>query len=710
MKLSFRATLITRMAVLLLLTLAVVGIFSYYQARQAVDDLSTRIVRQTSTLVDERLVTLLRKAESQGKLLTGLITPGMNSGTSRPLNANSLDMVAADMLAIVKANAEFGSVSLTLDRTGEYAQVTQLANSAVSIQTSVLVGKNERVRKDYVPFGDSLRETYQVRNWAYDPRIEAHYQRCKTELRQIWTPAYVFRNFAEEGTPGVTCATPVVLSDGTFIGVLTIDFSLADLSRFLQGITVGQSGYAFLIEQTDTGQAKVIAHPEPDRLLVSDQGRRRLVSLEEFGEPAVTEMLERQPNLGAGGPTQMEEISFLLGGTRYLGGFRPVNYVQGPRWVTCVLVPSSDFVGSTRQAVIFILTLAALSLLVGATIAVVLAQRVARPLQELVTETERIQSLDLGPRPLPESSIHEIDDLSFAMERMKTGLRSFEKLVPAEYARWLLSSGQEARLGGERRNLTTYFADIIGFTSLSNHLPPEELFEVLTEYLDVLSDVVVKNGGTIDKFNGDDVMAFWGAPTASTDHAASACRSALASRTMLERLHVEWKSQDHPLLRAAFGISTGEVVVGNVGSRQRMNYTVIGDSVNLASRLQGMNKYYGTEIMISERTREEAGDLIVSRLVDLVYVLGREEATVAYELIAMAEEATPDQLELVTRHEAGMRAYLAREWADAIRHFESVQELVPDDGPSRVLLERIRELQKNPPGQDWDGTHHMRLK
>jgi len=710
MKLSFRATLIIRMAVLLLLTLIVVGLFSYYQARQAVDELSSRIVRQTSTLVDERIVSLLRKAEGQGKLMTELVKQSVPVSRQRSVNANQFPIIASDLIAIIRANSEFGSVSLTIDRTGEYAQVTQLANSAISIQTSVLVGGGRRIRKDFVPFGDELRETYQVRDWTYDPRTETYYRQCKEQLRQIWTPAYVFRNFAEEGTPGVTCATPLVLSDGTFIGVLTIDFSLADLSRFLQGITVGQTGYAFLVEQTTEGSAKVIAHPEPDRLLVSDQGRRRLVSPEEFGEPTVSQMLGRLPEANWGDEVRMQQVSFVVSGSRYLGGFRPITYVQGPRWVTCVLVPSSDFVGSTRQVVYFVFTLAALSLIVGTTIAVLLAQRVAQPLQELVGETERIQALDLSPRPLPESSIHEVDELSFAVERMKTGLRSFEKLVPAEYARWLMSSGQEARLGGERRNMTTYFADIIGFTSLSNTLPPEELFDVLTEYLDALSDMVIHHEGTIDKFNGDDVMAFWGAPTASTDHALLACQSALASRAKLERLHVEWQAHGRPLLRASFGISTGEVVVGNVGSRQRMNYTVIGDAVNLASRLQGLNKYYGTEILISERTRDEAGDAILSRLVDLVYVLGRDEATVAYELVAMSDSATAEERQIVAEHEAGMRAYLARDWESAAKHFEAVLAIAPEDGPSRVLLDRIAELAQNPPGTDWDGTHHMRLK
>lgn len=710
MKLSFRATLAIRMAILLLVTLSLAGIYTYYQARQAVNELSSRVIRQSSTLIDQRLVSLLRKAETQSKLLEALTKQMMAKQGVTKISAWHLDEIASDMLAVTRANPEFGSISLTLDRTGEYVTITQLADSSVSVQTSIRAANGNRTRRDYVPFGNQLRETYQVRNWDYDPRNESYFIQCKEGLRQIWTPAYVFSNFAEEGTPGVTCATPIVRDDGSFLGVLTIDFSLADLSRFLQGITVGQTGYAFLIEYDKEQRTRVIAHPNPDRLLVSDRGRKRLVSLQEFDDETVSEMVRRMPEIKADGAFDDREISFMLQGSQYLGSFRRLNFPNGPLWVTCIVVPSSDFVGTTREVVIFIITLAAIALAVGSVIAVLLANRVAKPLQELVTETERIQSLDFFPRPLPETTIHEVDDLSIAMERMKVGLRSFEKLVPAEYARWLMSSGQEARLGGERRNLTTYFADIIGFTSISNHLPPEELFEVLALYLDVLSGMVIDHDGTIDKYNGDDVMAFWGAPNPMEDHALRACQAALASRAKLLELHKEWMVQGKPLLSASFGISTGDVVVGNVGSRHRMNYTVIGDAVNLASRLQGMNKFYGTEILISERTRTEAKAHIRSRLIDMVYVFGRDEPTVAYELIALEANATPAQLKLAEVHNEAMRRYLARDWEGAIQLFNEVQGLVPGDGPSRVLLERIAEYQIKPPPEDWDGTYHMHSK
>jgi adenylate cyclase len=321
-----------------------------------------------------------------------------------------------------------------------------------------------------------------------------------------------------------------------------------------------------------------------------------------------------------------------------------------------------------------------------------------------------VRSFDLEPRPVIVTNVREIDELAASMEQMKTGLRSLEKLVPADYARWLIASGQEAKLGGERRRITTYFADIIGFTALSEKMEPEDLVEVLTEYLDVLSGEVLRYGGTVDKFNGDDVMAFWGAPNPTDDHAFLACKSAISSQSTIEHLHTEWRGDGRPLLRASFGISTGDVVVGNVGSRQRMNYTVIGDAVNLASRLQGLNKFYSTEILLSEQTVAEAGGRIVSRLVDWAVVAGRGVSVPVLELMALSESADPGLVALAEEHDEAMRLYRAREFERAGDGFRKILAKKPHDGPARILLARCQHFESEPPGVNWDGAVQLIVK
>jgi adenylate cyclase len=290
------------------------------------------------------------------------------------------------------------------------------------------------------------------------------------------------------------------------------------------------------------------------------------------------------------------------------------------------------------------------------------------------------------------------------MEQMKTGLRSLQKLVPAEYARWLIQSGQEARLGGERRHMTISFADIVGFTTLSETVPPEVLSRILSEYLDVLSSEILATEGTIDKFNGDDVMAFWGAPSHTSDHALSACRAALASRRTLASFHSEWESVGIPRLRVTWGVATGDVVVGNVGSRARMNYTVIGDTVNLASRLQGINRAYSTEFLVSAATVREAGDQVVTRLVDWVIPLGKEQAVEIHELCDMAEHPDPSWAAVNRHYGSGLELYRERRWEEAEAEMLKVLDYRSTDGPARTLLARMERFRVKPPEPDWDGS------
>ena len=241
-------------------------------------------------------------------------------------------------------------------------------------------------------------------------------------------------------------------------------------------------------------------------------------------------------------------------------------------------------------------------------------------------------------------------------------------------------------------------------------MEPEELVDILAEYLDVLSGEVLKHGGTVDKFNGDDVMAFWGAPNRTVDHAYLACKSALRSQDSLRKLHGDWDEKSLPHLSASFGISTGDVIVGNVGSRQRMNYTVIGDAVNLASRLQGLNKYYSTEILVSDQTIEEAGDKIVSRLVDWVAVVGRDEPVPVHELLGLRPETHEFLIELAHKHNQAMQLYKIREFREAQILFAENLEIDQHDGPTRILFERCERYLESPPGPNWNGAMQMQVK
>jgi adenylate cyclase len=293
---------------------------------------------------------------------------------------------------------------------------------------------------------------------------------------------------------------------------------------------------------------------------------------------------------------------------------------------------------------------------------------------------------------------------------MKTSLRSFRKYVPADLVALLMASGQEAELGGERRSLTIYFSDIANFTSISESMDPEKLVDHLGEYLQVLSDQILATGGTVDKYIGDAIMAIWGAPLERPDHALAACTAALRNQQALSELCARWTKEGKPPLQARIGIHTGEAVVGNIGSSNRMNYTVIGDTVNLASRLEGLNKFYGTQILISEATYEHAKAGIVARPLDWVAVKGKQGAVLVYELLGLKGETLPAHDEMAETFAQALQAYHCRDWTEARRGFEAVLERWPEDAPAREMKRRCTVYLEEPPGADWDGVHRMEGK
>jgi adenylate cyclase len=275
----------------------------------------------------------------------------------------------------------------------------------------------------------------------------------------------------------------------------------------------------------------------------------------------------------------------------------------------------------------------------------------------------------------------------------------------------LVANPQKLVLGGKREELTVLFSDIEGFTTMSQGMQPEEIVTLLNEYLSSMSAVIFRHAGTLDKYEGDAVMAFWGAPVPQADHPLRACRAALDMQEAAARLNGQWKERGRPQLRTRIGINTGTMVVGNLGGERKFDYTVIGDSVNLASRLEGANKEYGTRIMVSEQTYEAVRADILGRQIDRIAVVGRSRPVVAYELLGL--RGTPETAaaeEFVRVYSEGLAAYFSRDWASSLAHFDRALQLRPDDGPARIHRERVRHYIQHPPAPDWDGVFILHSK
>src|SRR5262249_14431183 len=376
-----------------------------------------------------------------------------------------------------------------------------------------------------------------------------------------------------------------------------LDFYLFSLCEYLRGVRVSENGLAFIVEQRRDGRRRVIAHPRADAVI--PPGQNRLVPIEEFRDSRIRAFLDRVPDEG---DNSRQLLQFQDDGVRYYGVYYPLRDPEGtaPNWFIGMILPGKDVVARAERNSRHSILIGCLVVVLATALSLLIARQVSRPVEHMARDVAAVGRLDFDAHPPPPSIILEVDQLQRALEDMKTSLRSFRKYVPADLVALLMASGHEAELGGERRALTVYFSDIANFTTISESMDPESMVEHLGEYLQVLSDQILTTGGTVDKYIGDAIMALWGAPVEMPAHPLMACTAAVRNQQVVAEVRERWQREGKPAFEARIGINTGEVVVGNIGSERRLNYTVLGDAVNLASRLEGLNKFYGTQIVISE--------------------------------------------------------------------------------------------------------------
>lgn len=283
---------------------------------------------------------------------------------------------------------------------------------------------------------------------------------------------------------------------------------------------------------------------------------------------------------------------------------------------------------------------------------------------------------------------------------------AFGHYVNKDLVEQIIKDPSLLELGGAKRNVTAFFSDIAGFTSISEKMDPAHLVNFLNTYLNDMTQIIIGQKGTLDKYEGDAIMAFWGAPIPEEKHAQLACAAALENQKKLMTLRAEWQKQGLPPIEVRIGINSGEAIAGNMGSENRFDYTVMGDNVNLASRLEGINKQYGTRILISGSTYEQVKDLFVCRELDRIRVKGKQEVVTIYELIAKKEEVTPEQNQVMTIFMNALNLYRQKNFIAAETEFKKL----PNDPPSTVFAQRCAVFSQTPPPQGWDGVYNFETK
>ena len=271
-------------------------------------------------------------------------------------------------------------------------------------------------------------------------------------------------------------------------------------------------------------------------------------------------------------------------------------------------------------------------LIIAVIYSIILARRISFPINELSRQMEDLKNLKLDGIDTIPSKIYEVQSISNSMQLAVSALKSFKKYVPSDLVSTLIKDGQVADIGGETRRITVMFTDIKDFTTISENLSSAHLTIHLSEYLEIMTDIIMFHGGTVDKFLGDGILAFWGAPKTSNNTATQACLAAVECQKELERVNKFWAASGDPEMITRIGINTGEVTVGNIGTSKRLEYTVIGDVVNVASRIEGVNKEFGTNVLISEETYNEVKNEFDCEYVSDSKVKGRKGSVKLYEL------------------------------------------------------------------------------
>ena len=485
--------------------------------------------------------------------------------------------------------------------------------------------------------------------------------------------------------PAVALAGPIDI-DQKRVGVLAIIIELTRVSNFLSQLTVGKSAGAFILDRDGTA----VASPDAD----ADELTALKTNHPLF--PVAVAAIRQAGSAYDSDKGDAFHIRVSQDGKGYEAVLTPISF---PGWSLVTVVPESEFLGPVQSTIRNLLLGLAVLIIIAGLLSAWIGQRlIAAPLIKVVSEVRHVERFDLDRVERHSSGLTEIENLSSAIADMALGLAAFRKYIPADLVKRLISDGQGARLGGDVRPMSVMFVDMAGFTGMSER-SGDRIIPLLSRFFDAVSAAVQGHGGTIDKFIGDAVMAFWGAPASNPDHALDCCRAALACLKAVGEL----VDDEQRRVEIRIGINSGDMLVGNIGSEVRLNYTVIGDAVNVASRLESTNKEYATHIVIGPETRRLAGDRIVVRELDRLAVYGRAGGLQIYELLDMAD-ASVETLEWVKSYEAGLASYRARDFAGAIEAFEKAQQLRGQDQASAVMIGRCKQAMLSPVDENWDGT------
>ena len=544
---------------------------------------------------------------------------------------------------------------------------------------------------------------------SYDPRKRPWFKKASEIDTAALSDTYIFASSKE---PGITVSRRFI---GAVSGVVGVDLSLLNLSRFAKGQQVVDGGEIMIFDAA----GDIYAYSELDELVSSTSSTGKpgvALKIADLQFSAITVLISDFLKLGG---NDLYNHKLEVNDISYLSHVESLPKEYGKELFIGMVVPETIFTGPITKTGRQTLFVSLGILILFFPIIYIVAKSVSRPINSLIKNVEDIKAFKLDSAIKVKSNIIEILKLGKAMETMREARKAFGRYIPKPLVEAMIINEITPTLGGDRKNLTFLFTDIQDFTIISESMSPEQLTGSITSYMKKMSRIILENNGTIDKYIGDAIMAFWNAPVDDPDHAHHACLAALQCRNMLTEFNKKRRDNGEAEFLTRMGVYTGEAVVGNIGSSDRMDYTAMGASVNIASRLEGLNKFFGTGILVGETTVQTAGDEFQFRFAGTVTPKGTSVGLGIYELLGTRHGATglyapyavSSQAEGQIREwEAAFELLLSRKFRGASVAFSAYVERYGHDNLVEYYRSRANEYAIRPPDAFWSGEQNFDVK
>lgn len=637
--------------------------------------ISFQMMKYASSEVERELSFAIRPAKNAAQFTVSLLEQNV-------LSVNEAQLVPYTFN--LEKNLPLVKRIFWADENGNYIAALREKNNTISSEI-YLKNKSITTRKMIVrdKLGTVIKEMTST-DANFDPRTMSWYRDMKAKKKFMWTDVHFFHTGLSK-EQGITALFPVFYKNGDFQGLIGFNITLDYLSQFMTRQQISTNGYSFIINKNEN----LIAFPKRYPFTLSST-TSQLINTHEIGLPIIDQSFdfykEKNKNF----------FTLKINNNEYLMTYNPIKELQGFDWYIGVVMPRSDITKPLQEMNFMTLGISFFILLLGISLVSNLVTKIVKPIKLLVKETKKIREFELNEDIRLRSRIKEVVLLKNSLQSMKRGLRHFQKYVPKILVHQLIESGEDLRVGGVRKELVVLFSDIKNFAAIAEHMDPNQLMIQLCEYFEALSQIIIAEKGTIDKYIGDSIMAFWGAPLPEQNSCHRAAQAALQCQIKLMALNQKWETEGKPHFVTRIGIHVGDAIVGNLGSSERFNYTAIGDTINITSRLEEINKSYRTHIIVSDAVYQQIKQDFALRMVDEVHIKGRKEAITIYELLAENSQTLPyDYDAYQIQFSEAFKAYKQKNWTDALFYFNACLKIYPEDTLAPIFIVRCKQYDQD---------------